>query len=145
MKIKGLCEREEKAVFKNVGLDMRVYDRIKAFVHAEKIVGPNLNDGDVSVFIRIGSDFKNNYYEYEIPVRFSDETRLAANIISDEYKQEVWRPENEFDVALSLFTDLKIKRNDAGFSLTDEYGQIVDGTGTVGNPEMLVLDWQKLL
>ena len=28
MKIKGLCEREEKAVFKNVGLDMRVYDRI---------------------------------------------------------------------------------------------------------------------
>ena len=136
MKIKGLCEREEKAVFKNVGLDMRVYDRIKAFVHAEKVVGPNLNDGDVSVFIRIGSDFKNNYYEYEIPVRFSDDKRLPANIISDDYKQEVWRPENEFDVALSLFTDLKIKRNDAGFSLTDEYGQIVDGTGTVGNPEM---------
>ena len=31
---------------------------------------------------------------------------------------------------------MKIRRNDAGFSLTDEYGQIVDGTGTVGNPEM---------
>jgi len=136
MKVKGLCEGEEKAIFKNVGLDMRVYERLRAFVHAEKLAGPNLVDGDVSVFVRIGSDFKNNYYEYEIPLYFSDANRLPANVISDDYKLEVWRPENDFDIPLALLTALKVKRNDAGFSLSEEFGELVEGTGQAGNPAL---------
>jgi cell surface protein SprA len=38
---------------------------MKIFMHAEKLGIDPLNDGDVTVFVRLGSDYNNNYYEYE--------------------------------------------------------------------------------
>ena len=39
------------------------------YFHAEPGAdGSNLNDGDLSAFVRLGSDFDANYYEYEIPL-----------------------------------------------------------------------------
>lgn len=44
------------------------------FVHAEKLIDDktNLRDGDVSVFLRLGSDSKSNYYEYEVPLSLTE-------------------------------------------------------------------------
>ena len=44
---------------------MRRYKRLQLFVHAEKFINDvtALNTGELSVFLRLGSDYKNNYYE----------------------------------------------------------------------------------
>ena len=62
------CELEDgdaRAIFKNVNLDMRVFSKLKMFVHGEETnCGTGiqaLEDGDLTVFIRLGSDFKNNF------------------------------------------------------------------------------------
>ncbi|HKK77421.1 MAG TPA: cell surface protein SprA [Saprospiraceae bacterium] len=129
MVINGLCEGEEKAVFKNLDMDFRVYERIKMFVHAEELEGPNVEDGDLSIFIRLGTDFVNNYYEYEIPLVLSNPDSLEGLPQEDSYKLEVWKPENEFDFPLELLKDLKLERNAAGFSVTDEYVRELENQG----------------
>jgi cell surface protein SprA len=35
------------------------------FIHAE---GDQLKDNDLSAFIRLGVDYQDNYYEYEVPL-----------------------------------------------------------------------------
>jgi len=124
LNIANLCNGDSRSVFKNINLDLRVYERFKMFVHAET-KDPAIKEGNMSVFVRLGSDFKNNYYEYEIPLVMSDTTRLPANKVLDEYKKEVWRPENEFDFPLDLLRKVKIKRDSLGFSRVDEYIQKV--------------------
>ena len=44
---------------------------LKMDVHAEQIEDLNLEDDDLRVFIRMGSDYQNNYYEYEIPLKLN--------------------------------------------------------------------------
>ncbi len=124
MSIAGLCEGEEKAVFRNIEMDFRVYERLKMFVHAEALEGINLDDGDVTVFVRLGSDFKNNYYEYEIPMTLSSEQRLPPDSRTRDYKLEVWRPDNDVDIDLSNLKDAKLRRNDQGVGLGEVYQEV---------------------
>lgn len=140
---KNLCDGEEVSVFRNTNLDLRVYKTLRMFVHAEnKNLAKPIQDGDLTVFMRIGSDFKNNYYEYEIPLVMSDINRLPGNPNSDGYKLEVWRPENDFDFDLAVLRELKEARNAADFPLDEEFVQVIPGrepgtTHTVrvrGNP-----------
>jgi cell surface protein SprA len=120
LRINNLCSGDARAVFRIINLDMRVYERLKMFVHAE---APNLDvpDGATSVFLRLGSDLEENYYEYEIPLVMSKPDDLPNNRNSAEYKNEVWRPENIFDFPLSLLVDLKKERNRDGISLNSEF------------------------
>lgn len=123
MIVRGLCDGEDKAVFKNINFDMRVYDRLRMFVHAEPLDGQRIPDGAMSIFIRMGSDIKNNYYEYEIPLTMSDSTKLGGlSPNSTQYKLEVWRPENQFDISLKKLVEIKERRNNENPDLiTDEY------------------------
>lgn len=117
--------------------DMRLFKRLKMFVHAEESDRANdpIPDGAVSLFLRIGSDFTNNYYEYEIPLTMSDPAlgvRNAANI---------WLAENELDFSLELLKDLKVERNGTNFPLTQIYEkEDPDKPGNkvkvVGNPNL---------
>jgi cell surface protein SprA len=63
-----ICDIEDgdaRAVFRNFNFDMRMYKRLRMFVHAEAAGQfENLNDGDLSIFVRLGSDYNGNYYEY---------------------------------------------------------------------------------
>ena len=120
VKLENLCDGADRMIFKIVNMDMRVYDRFKMFVHAEEIA-EEVPYGELTAFVRLGSDFQNNYYEYEIPLTMSDIDNLPANENSDEYKREVWRPENEFDFSLDDLVELKKERNDLGVSLGEEY------------------------
>jgi cell surface protein SprA len=83
------------------------------FAHAEPLDQANfpLDSTNMKIFIRMGSDFINNYYEYELPLYPSDALKLNGNPDSRDYKEEVWRPENAFDFPLELFTDVKKERN----------------------------------
>lgn len=109
----NICDLEycdARAVFKSLNMDLRQYKRLKMFVHAEEM-REKIDTGDLKVFIRLGSDFTRNYYEYELPLIVSDPSNLNGNPDSREYKEEVWRPENTFDFPLDLLTEVKQLRN----------------------------------
>ena len=66
MVVTNLGTGESKAVYKNTTLDLRQYKRLQMFAHAnamEQNTTTNLGDNQLSLFIRLGSDYKNNYYE----------------------------------------------------------------------------------
>ncbi len=118
MRVCNLVDGDARGIFKIVNLDMRVYKRVKMFVHAEDIRNEHPNDvGDMTMFMRIGSDFENNYYEYEIPLTMSNE----ANGTNE--PDNIWLADNEFDFALEQLTKLKGKREVQGVPISDLYEQ----------------------
>ena len=111
--VKDLSQNESKAVYKNTNLDLRQYKRMEMFVHANYLV-PNstqLEDNQLAVFIRLGSDYTNNYYEYLIPLKLTPAGIYRWNVPGD--RPLVWPEENMLDIDLSVFTRLKKSRNKA--------------------------------
>ena len=109
--VKNLSQNESKAVYKNTNLDLRRYKRLQMFVHANYLVPNNteLDDNQLAVFIRLGSDYKSNYYEYIIPLKLTPEGHYRWNVPSD--RPLVWPQENMLDIDMSIFTELKKRRN----------------------------------
>ena len=103
LKVNDLENGDARGAFKNVSMDMRNYQKIKMFVHAEEINEGTLNDGDITVFLRLGSDYTTNYYEYEIPMKLTNWGESDADLI--------WPSENEFDIPFELFQFVKQIRN----------------------------------
>ena len=112
--VKNMSTGEAKAIYKNSTLDLRQYKRIQMFAHANALEQntTRLQDGDLSVFIRLGSDYKNNYYEYEIPLKLTEPRSNYNRYVLADCKA-VWPEENMLDVPLSVFTALKKNRNKA--------------------------------
>jgi len=111
--VKDLSQNESKAVYKNTNQDLRQYKRLQMFVHANAL-SPNstqLQDNQLAVFIRLGSDYKNNYYEYLIPLKLTPEGHYRWNVPTD--RPLVWPQENMLDIDMSIFTQLKKARNKA--------------------------------
>ena len=113
MRVANLSPYDAKAVYKNTGYDMRQYKNLQMFVHAEPIpeLDPSLKDGDLTCFIRMGSDLRNNYYEYEIPLILTPQGIYNNNSEAD--REVVWPKENMFDFPLKALTAAKIARNRA--------------------------------
>ncbi len=107
IKVENLAAQDARAIYKNTSFDLRRFKRLQMFVHAEKMVDDvtNTQNGDLSVFIRLGSDYKNNYYEYEIP--------LTLSPFGNRQRDIVWPKDNMFDFKLETFTELKLERNRA--------------------------------
>ena len=80
------------------------------FTHAEHMLDDmgELNDYELSVFIRLGSDYQNNYYEYEIPLKLTPEGIYSS---SETDAKIVWPESNMFDFPLELLTNIKNNRN----------------------------------
>ncbi|MDR3339521.1 MAG: cell surface protein SprA [Candidatus Symbiothrix sp.] len=110
VQITGLQPGDARAIYKSTGLDTRQYRRIQMFSHAEKLAEDinGLQDNDLSIFIRLGSDYKNNYYEYEVPVKITPPGRYDESTASREI---VWPKSNMFDFPFELLTNLKLARN----------------------------------
>ena len=111
--VHNLSQGESKAIYKNMNYDLRRYKRLQMFVHANHLL-PNttsLQDNQLAVFIRLGSDYNNNYYEYEIPLKLTPEGQYSWQSSADRVK--VWPSENMLDVAISIFSKLKKARNKA--------------------------------
>ena len=114
MVVKELQHGESKAVYRNTTLDLRQYKRMQMFVHANHLEpdATNLRDNQLAVFVRMGSDYKNNYYEYEIPLSLTpDRSDYSKYATAD--RQQVWPEANMLDISLDVFTRVKKLRNQA--------------------------------
>lgn len=110
IKVTDLEQGDARAAYKNLAMDFRRYKRLKMEIHAEEMDGYPLNDNELYFFVRIGSDYNFNYYEYEIPLKLTPPGRYNGDIESDRYI--VWPDENRLDIPLDLFTNVKLERND---------------------------------
>ena len=109
--VDNLDAGDARGVYRNTELDLRTYKRLQMFIHNEATIDneTNLRNGDVSVFIRLGSDVKNNYYEYEIPLTLTPQGHYSTNSSSDRLK--VWPEENMLDIDLDVLVNAKKHRN----------------------------------
>jgi cell surface protein SprA len=104
MKVVNLNDGESRAIYKNLSYDLRQFKKLKMFVHAEEIVQGTVNQGDITVFVRLGLDFEENYYEYEIPVKTTD-----WNVGKD--TALIWPATNRIDILLDSLVAIKQHRN----------------------------------
>lgn len=148
LKVSNLAGQDARAVYKNTNYDLRQYKRMQLYTHAEalKMDVTNLQSGDVSVFIRLGSDYKNNYYEYEVPLTLTPHGRYGRGD-----GESVWPTSNKLDFRLESLSNAKLERNrlkrngDEGisfqtvFSMPDPDSNPAYGQKTIsvkGNPSL---------
>ncbi|KFD39258.1 T9SS outer membrane translocon Sov/SprA [Schleiferia thermophila] len=114
IRVCDLKDGDARAVFRNLAMDMRLYKRLRMFVHAEArdLTNP-LRDGDLTAFIRLGADFSQNYYEYEIP--------LVVTQWGEVDPRQIWPLENEFDIDLDEIRKIKLERDRAGVPLQTRF------------------------
>lgn len=128
MDITDLSSGDARAIYRSTTYDLRNYGKLKMFVHAEKKSQQDmLNDGDLSLFVRLGSDYTNNYYEYEVPLKF---TPWYTSVNSPEL---IWPIDNNVEIDLEKMVDIKTNRNklirggNLDYSSTLLYSEFVDG------------------
>ena len=107
------------------------------YVHAESSseIESQLKDGDLSLFIRLGTDFNDNYYEYKIPLQV---TPWGVSRLDD---QLIWPVENELDIAFEQLLNSKQERNKAirdglHSSSTEPFSGSDKQITVVGNPNI---------
>jgi cell surface protein SprA len=130
--VTNLAEGNAKGVYKNVSLNLLNYGKVRMFLHAEaENSNDNYNPGAVNAFLRIGTDFTDNYYEIEVPLYFT----FPKNSTDE---GTIWRAENEIVVATKDLTAAKILRNSSNSNksfvfITNLNGRIIR---VKGNPDL---------
>ena len=109
----GLNDGDARAAYKIMDIDIRKYKRLKMFVHAEESDPAHpLNNGDLSLFIRMGTDYDNNYYEYEVPLAVTPAgTYNTENASNTQDRYIVWPEANNIDLSFDKLTLMKLRRN----------------------------------
>jgi cell surface protein SprA len=148
----GLADGSSKAVFKNVALDIRRYGHLKMFVHANSVAGaqPIRNDGAVNAFVRMGSDFTDNYYQYSVPLHMTQNKTTYSSVVTAD-QDSVWPAQNNIDVDLQLMINLKLRRDLLNWPRTVPYDTIIqqsDGTKRrytiLGTPDLSAMQVMML-
>ena len=104
--ITDLASGDARAVYRSTQYDLRNYGKLKMFVHAEKkFENDPLQDDDLVLFVRLGSDYTNNYYEYEVPLKLTDWG------IGKDDPYAIWPLDNNVEIDLSKLVDIKTNRN----------------------------------
>ncbi len=136
MRATNLSDGDARAVYKNTSYDFRRFGALRLYVHGEKAFeNEDLKKGDVTFFIRLGSDFTENYYEYEMPFELTGWGESNDELI--------WPESNYLEITLQDLVDLKQERNTANrnggsYSLSDIYYSY-DGENklsVVGSPNL---------
>jgi cell surface protein SprA len=99
----NLQDGDARAAYRNVQFDVRTYQKLKMFAHAEEVIPNTLKNKDVTMFIRLGTDFVDNYYEYELPL---DVTPWGSTT-----PEEIWPENNNIEIVFDDFIQLKKDRN----------------------------------
>lgn len=133
LSVEGLKNKDARAVFKNVNMDFISYKRIRMFVHAESR-DAGTRDGEVTAFVRVGTDFTENYYEIEVPVKL---TPFNQNITASDVSL-IWPDSNNVDVSFADLYQTKLERNSSLSNVTIPYSRKVGRytISVVGNPDM---------
>lgn len=143
--VKNLENDDARAVYKNYNprLSLINFKRLKMFFHAEEVTDPdvsdpNLEDGDMAAFIRLGLDQTDNYYEIEIPLTVTPSG--LGNLSEDDLARRTWPSENELNVALADLYALKEARNRNDFDVRQVFEQQLENTDHTikvrGNPQL---------
>ncbi|MDO4763659.1 MAG: cell surface protein SprA [Flavobacteriaceae bacterium] len=114
LKIKDL-RNDARGVFKNVALDLRRYEKLEMFVHAQdlKDITSNKLDDKAKFFIRLGSDATDNYYEYEASIKYTSNNAVSP--------YEIWPTDNMVALELRALTDIKGRRDKSGSAMDRRY------------------------
>ena len=147
LNVNNLGSKESRAVYKKSNLDIRQYERIQLYIHAEapELEATQLANNDLSLFVRLGSDYKSNYYEYEVPLTITPHGSYDGN--SSAAAAIVWPQENMIDIPLTKLTGVKVRRNTLrnsnaeGVTNTTIYSEYDDDTpknriSIVGSPSL---------
>ena len=102
LSVTGLRDGYAKAAYKNLTVNMLRYKRLRLYLHADSD-DPSVHDKDVEAFVRIGTDYTQNYYEYRLPLTITKAGQSA--------QLDVWPEANNVDVAFQDFVDAKSARN----------------------------------
>lgn len=156
LKFRNVPATCEVGMTKIANINLALYKRLQMFVHAENllnIVGDSVNDGDISIIVRLGKDFPvdssklytterrkmvNNYYEYELPLTISklipgDNNQTSSN---------VWPDKNYINIPLDSLLALRKVRIANNIRARDTIVQAVispekgDVVRMVGNPSL---------
>ena len=100
--IKNLKDGFGRAAYKTTSYDFRAYKHLELFIHAE---GESLRDSDTRGFVRIGTDDRYNYYEYDKPLSITPYGATNSSL--------VWPAQNNMVIELSLLQKAKIQRDKA--------------------------------
>ncbi len=113
LKVSDLHAGDARGVYRNTILDLRNYKRLQMWTHAEALIDntTDLRSGELSLFIRLGSDVKSNYYEYEVPLALTPPGKYNTYLNSD--REIVWPESNYLNFNLQSLIDLKKQRNAA--------------------------------
>ena len=132
MKVNGMKPGEEQGAFRLLNYDLRNYKNLKMWVHAEKLQGGRcVSDPDAHVFVRVGSDLTDNYYEYELKVERSD----TVGVDFFRNVDNIWR--NNIDIPLENFQKTKLERNGSGENYANLYeAKGFPGYRVKGNPRL---------
>lgn len=127
---------DARGAFKALNLDIRNYKYLKMFLHAE---GPDMQDGDMTAFIRLGTDVLGNYYEYEIPLQVSLPFQNAP--------ASVWPIANNIDFELEELYKTKQERSNVDAPLARPFVRVLPdgrritliGLPDLGNVRVIML------
>ena len=113
LKVTDLNAGDARGVYRNTMLDLRNYKRMQMWIHAEALIDniTDLKSGELSLFVRLGSDVKSNYYEYEIPLSLTPPGKYYDFPGSD--REIVWPLSNYLNFNLQSLVNLKKQRNTA--------------------------------
>jgi len=141
-----ICNLEDghsRAAYKTSNLDVRSYKKLKMYIHAEASANTAtpLSDDDLYAFVRLGTDYTDNYYEYAIPLKVTPPGYYNGSDVDDQYR--VWPEANEMILEFEKLQAAKQRRNIDMFNggsvtLTSEY-IVPDGTRLItikGNPNL---------
>ena len=113
-RVVGLQPMDARGIYKGVDVDLRQYEKLKMYLHAESIQGQTPLPGSgttdefdrrLVAFIRLGTDYQDNYYQIEVPLKPTEFVENSANRLSAE---EVWQPDfNSIDIPIELLSKMK--------------------------------------
>ncbi|WP_241507229.1 T9SS outer membrane translocon Sov/SprA [Aquimarina sediminis] len=111
--VNDLKSGDSRGVYKNFNVDMRQYENLEMFLHAESVPNqPAISDGNLIAFIRMGNDFTNNFYQIELPLEVSD--------LGDRSQNGVWPVNNRLSLPLEFLQEVKSNvLGDDGLSIND--------------------------
>jgi cell surface protein SprA len=133
MCVDNLGDGKARAVFKNTNFNFMNYGKLQMFIHAESanLTNTSFTDTTLRAFIRLGTDFTQNYYEIEVPLVYTRNPTIDDN--------EIWRWENNVDISFDALSGVKAARNRIGaYDQRIAFSRFVENRNVsiVGNPDL---------
>lgn len=114
--VEDLADGDARAVYKNTQLDFFNYGKVKMFISAHSTnLAQELQEDDLTAFLRLGTDFDQNYYEIELPLKITPPNTREA--------RDVWPEENQIDLDLNELYALKVQRDRENYPTEAVYPQ----------------------